>query len=713
MVESFRVSDKSVRRMPRLYLSIAKSRIGASITSVGLVLNRQLWVWPIIAVVLLASAGYGAGSANSRILNANLESQLQTLRGVETSVRHTLSQDQQSTTETCVLAVPGKIDDVRTRLLKPINAHPRLLLTRDQQETQLEKINSDPLLRETLAHVSSVADQLLTVKPVERVLVGLRLMDVSRTCLKRVVYLSTAYRLTTNKAYAVRAQQEMLAAASFSDWNPAIYLDVAEMTAALAIGYDWTYDSLTPDARVVIRDAIIQKGLKPSIAKRQSFVDATTNWNQVCHGGLTLGALAVLEDEPELAAFILQRAVDNLPTAMAEYAPDGAYPEGPGYWDFGTTYNVLAIAAMESALGTDFGLTKEKAFLDSAEYYLHVVGPTQQYFNYSDCGPRGEVAPAMYWFASRQNNSSLLWNERELLTTFLTAKHNAADFRNRMLPLLLIWASPLQTIGVPQNLNWSANGKTPIGVHRSEWKDRNDTYVGLKGGSPSTPHAHMDIGTFVLDAHAVRWAEDLGMQDYNGLESKGIKIWDNSQAGQRWNVFRNNNLSHNTLVVNGMKQVVGGNARIIGFSDRQPMPHTIIEMTSCYKDQLASAKRGMGMRADRSVLIQDEITVPGQPTTVRWGMVTRANIRVDTPRAATLELFNRRISLNVLSPADARLEVIPTNTPGNEYDAPNPGTRMIAFSVNLPASAKQTIVVLVRTGTLAGVDPEIRQLADW
>ena len=53
----------------------------------------------------------------------------------------------------------------------------------------------------------------------------------------------------------------MLQAASFPDWNPQHFLDVGEMTMALAIGYDWLYDSLQPDTRRVVREAIIEKDL--------------------------------------------------------------------------------------------------------------------------------------------------------------------------------------------------------------------------------------------------------------------------------------------------------------------------------------------------------------------------------------------------------------------------------------------------------------------
>ena len=92
------------------------------------------------------------------------------------------------------------------------------------------------------------------------------------------------------------------------------------------------------------------------------WVQATNNWGQVCHGGLTAGALAVLEDEPDLAARTVHSAIHNVTSSMAVYEPRGSYPEGPGYWSYGTSYNVVLIAALESTLGTDFGLSRAPGF---------------------------------------------------------------------------------------------------------------------------------------------------------------------------------------------------------------------------------------------------------------------------------------------------------------------------------------------------------------
>ena len=68
--------------------------------------------------------------------------------------------------------------------------------------------------------------------------------------------------------------------------------------------------------------------------------------------------------------------------------------------------------------------------------------------------------------------------------------------------------------------------------------------MGFKGGSPGTNHAHMDVGSFVVDMQGVRWAVDLGGQGYHGLESRGVDLWNRGQDSERWTVFRLNNFGH-------------------------------------------------------------------------------------------------------------------------------------------------------------------------
>lgn len=603
------------------------------------------------------------------------------------------------------------VEDCAKRIEAAPKSHPRLFLDTDRAEAMKRKIAADPLLAKALAHVKACADAIERAEPIRRKKVGKRLLGVSRTCLKRVLYLAFAYRMSGEARYLERAQEEMLAVSAFPDWNPSHFLDVAEMTAGLAIGYDWLHSVLDPTARALIREAIVEKGLKTSIGGAW-WVSTTNNWNQVCHGGLCLGALAVLEDEPGLATQIIARATKHLPRAMGEYAPHGAYPEGPGYWKYGTTYNVLLIDALQSVLGTDFGLAESKGFLPSADYYVHVTGPTGLFFNYSDCGTKGGVAPAMYWFAAKRGDPSLLCRERTALDHFLRGPRASATGAKRLFPFLLIWAPPVTDVAPPSRRHFRADGRTPLAIHRSSWEDT-ATFVALKGGSPGSNHAHMDIGSFVMDSDGVRWALDLGAQSYESLESKGIRLWDRRQGSQRWNVFRLNNLAHNTLVVDGKKQIVRGSAAIEDFVDQGPMPHTIVNLSNVYAGQLAAARRGVGLRPDRSVLIQDEIEALDRGTTVRWGMVTRAEVKRLGGGAALLTRSGQRLTLRVLAPAGVKLEIYETARPPAPYDHPNRGTRMIGFKVQLAASARQRLTVCLTPGTVKVNESEVRPFTDW
>ena len=97
--------------------------------------------------------------------------------------------------------------------------------------------------------ILNVADKMLLLKPLKRELTGRRLLYVSSIYTKRILYLSYSYLVTKDDKYLLKAEEEMLAASAFSDWNPSHFLDVAEMTTALAIGYDWLYSDFSEQTK--------------------------------------------------------------------------------------------------------------------------------------------------------------------------------------------------------------------------------------------------------------------------------------------------------------------------------------------------------------------------------------------------------------------------------------------------------------------------------
>ena len=312
------------------------------------------------------------------------------------------------------------------RLLQSLRpSHPRLLATESELERVRQMIQSEPLARAWYAKLRQKAEQILDEPTLTYKLLGPRLLAQSRRCLDHVYTLGLLYRLNGDKRFAERAKQELFAAAAFKDWNPAHFLDVAEMTHAFGIGYDWLFDVLSAEERTTIRTAIIEKGLKPSFVDTLPngargynwWLRVTHNWNQVCNGGLTVGALAIADEEPELAERVIRRALDSIKLPIGSYAPDGGWDEGPGYWHYATSYNVYFLAAIATALGSDLAelqaLLRLPGFSVTGDFRLHAIGPLGRAFNYADASDRAEAAPELFWLARQFTRPLWAWHARQ------------------------------------------------------------------------------------------------------------------------------------------------------------------------------------------------------------------------------------------------------------------------------------------------------------
>ena len=585
--------------------------------------------------------------------------------------------------------------------------HPRLLLFKGEEEAIKKTIGGDTVWQKLQQAVLSECDSLLGKPPVERIQIGRRLLDKSREALRRLFFLSYGYRMTHKTEYFRRAEKEMLAISNFSDWNPSHFLDVAEMTMALSIGYDWLYSDLSSDSKTIIREAILKKGIQPSLdSKNNSWLKAEHNWNQVCNAGMTYGAIAIYEDQPELAKQIINRAIESINVPMDEYKPDGAYPEGYGYWGYGTSFNVMFISAIEKLFHTDFGLTSKPGFLNTGSYLENMTGPSGNAFNYSDSGPGGGLQPAMFWFAARTKNPSLLWVERSRLLN----SSGRSFVGNRLLPAVFLWSdgTHINKVKPPSATMWVGKGKVPVALMRTSWTDPNAIYVAIKGGAANVNHAHMDIGSFIMEADGVRWAMDFGAQEYESLESKGLSIFGRSQDAVRWSIFRYNNFVHNTLTVNNQLQKVSGYAPITSSSTTPKFMSAVIDLTQVYNGSLANAKRGIALADKKYVEVRDVIETSSGETIIRWTLLTPADVKITGKNTAELSKNGKKLILDVRASGDFEMKTWSTNPP-KDYDAPNPGTAMVGFEMKVPANTRKSFRVFLipeSSGIKAGQIPE-------
>ncbi len=586
--------------------------------------------------------------------------------------------------------------------------HPRLLAREADWQMLAAGLKENQQLQQWKGALDRRATALLDAAPSNyEIPDGKRLLATSRRVLERVQLLGLLWRLDRDRRWADRAWVELEAAARFKDWNPSHFLDTAEMTHAFALGYDWLHDAWTPEQRDTLRRAMVDKGMLPAMKvyeKQDWWARSRHNWNQVCNGGIGMGAMALAEVEPDLCGRLLDSGLNSIQLAMEEFAPDGACIEGPGYWDYATIYNVVLLAALESALGTDFGLSGFKGFDQTGWFPIYMNGPAGKTFNYADSGEGSVKGPQLFWLASKFNEPALAAFQQKTATPEpldLLWYRPALASRERLSPPLARWFRGSEAVTM-----------------RGSWSDPNTTCVGFKAGRNNANHGQLDIGDFVLDALGQRWAMDFGRDDYNLPGYFGR---------QRWDYYRLRAEGHNTLVINpgaGPDQVLSSTpiTRLVSNADRA---FAIGNLTAAYGEAAKRVERGVCLLGGRNVLVQDELewneAEAGKPLDVWWFMHTEAAIRglKGDGNRATLERGAARLEARILEPAGARFISLPAEPlPGSPKPAKQAkNDRYRKLTIHLPEVRTLRLVVLLTPLTgdeeAARSLPEVLPLAEW
>ena len=582
-------------------------------------------------------------------------------------------------------AAHGYAQAVETAVAK---GHPRLFADADAFVALRASADDGTLRARAIGKVIKRAELIVGEPPLTRVMYGHRMLRTSRAALGRISTLAMAHRLSGDTRFLDRVVVELKAVCAFEDWNPRHFLDTAEMSFAVALGYDWLYHDLPEDVRTELLDALVEKGFRPA-QKGGHWARTGTNWAQVCRGAAIALSL-VLADWPEMrgdCVRMLKASVKALHKPMDLLEPDGCYPEGVGYWRYGISFNVYAIAMMESACGTDFGLSGKNGFRKTAEYPNLATGPLGMTIGYSDCGTSRGALPVLWWFAKRFGRPDIL-TEHEV-----RAWDAAPEGDGHYPPVELFWMDGRKGGTVPSSLPlvWEGRGKVPIAVLRSGF-GAEDAFVGLKGGRPRTNHGHMDGGNFVLDMGGVRWAWDLPAEYYPRIEEMGtVSLWKMDQDSSRWSLLRLNAFGHNVPQIGGAQQMVDGFASFTVVTN-VPEPTGEMDLSSLYPAAKKVVRRCTLAPDGKRFAVRDVFDglVPG--TEVTWKFITKAGARADGGRLALTE-SGRTLEAVRDGTAATEWKIAPAEGP-KPLNSPNPGFSVVSFSVKADESGRACAAVV-------------------
>lgn len=606
-------------------------------------------------------------------------------------------------------------------------SHPRLFATAERfawlQQQVATNATSQPA--QWYFSLSNSAAKILTNAPLTYVKDNRgTILDIARTVMDRIYKLALVYRISGDTNYAERAWLEIDAAGQYPDWDPGHFLDVGEMTHAFAIGYDWMYDYWDDSRKLFIRTNIVIKGLYQGTNAYGTSVgwskSTGNNWNCVCNGGLTLGALALGTDSETIVEQVLAKAVASAAPVLQHYGTDnGAWYEGPGYWDYASDYNFRMMAGLEWALGSNFGLSRTNGISESGFFAMLITGLKQKNFNFEDAGGAGvSRGEQLIYYARRYYRPEYAYYER-----------NSGSAG----PLDLLWYDPRGTnagaTGIGPDIYFHGpTGATPFQPQevvscRTDWTNGNGSFLCFKGGEMGASHGHLDAGSFVFEALGKRWAYDLGSDDYALPNYFGDTT--NSHPN-RWDYYRCRAEGHNTIVINPgylPEQTLDAVAPVLLFQSKPTGDATagIVDLTPIYKG-IKRAWRGFQLFNDRQeLLVQDEIQATNAAT-VWWFMHVQTNgtqIAVDSDGGAvTLTQTTNRLWLKVLS-SNATFTVIPaTPLPSSPVSADqDQNTNFVKLALVLSNVTDTTLAVWMKplrtNDAIPTAYPTITTLLNW
>jgi len=550
--------------------------------------------------------------------------------------------------------------------------HPRLIST-ERVAAIKQLIQEDEIAKQIWISNLEFAEALLVQQPViyEKP-DGRRLLRVSREALNRIRALSLCYLVLGEESYAERAWQELEAVAAFSDWNPSHFLDCAEMTHAVALGYDWLYDYWNAAQRKILQDAIVHKGLNPALkvySRETGWHTGNINWNQVCNGGISIGALAIAETIPEIATEILCTAIESIQLPMKEYEPDGGGYEGPTYWDYGSRYNIFFLDALDNSLGTDFGFSTMEGFRRSGDFQIHLSGTDLMCFNFSDSDIKAMSTAQHFWMGKKYDLPRYSGFRYMALSRGVEA--NILDllwFDNRFKDF------DLKSMSLDKHFRVAE-----IITMRDSWENGKGFAIALKGGSSTRVHSHMDLGSFILECEGVRWFIDLGKDS----ETYQRHI---NKAG-RWDFYRTRAEGHNTLVINpefrgSQKRTEDGIAEFTKFESGDESAVAVLDVSKAYYND-ASFIRTFTLNRGKEFRISDEIKCAA-PSELFLFYHTDAEIELtNNNRQAVLLKDGKSMMVNLVKPLGAQFEVWPAEplpeSPNLPFEEKNEGIRKLTI----------------------------------
>ncbi|MES2507099.1 MAG: hypothetical protein V4599_10360 [Verrucomicrobiota bacterium] len=624
--------------------------------------------------------------------------------------------------------VPNSADYVRTVL----KTRPRLIHAAPGWAYVKGLPATDPVAAKMVENLKAGGEKLLEAPELTRIFGEQRgTVTPGSKAMFRMATLGVLNFVDGDPRWKERGVRELIAItdpATFQNW----YVDEPPVTAdfliAASLGYDYFRDGLNEKQATDARTYMIEKGIgalvaflkgepvpesargkaagsdaapKPKAAPKGAgkgeSEEEPDSEHMAAASALILAAFCLNDEDPSAAKQAMDAAGKVFGKGMMRFAPAGIWPEGMESGEHVLDYAILVLQTLKANTGSDLGFSLLEGIPQAGLARVHLVGPTNQLFNYGDAQGAALTRPwVSTWLAGAHGNMG---------TKALTAgAAPGADTAFLNLAGHLMYYNPHAAgDGAPDSMDYSFQGGS-VAAMRSGW-DKDAFYVAVKGGDNSIPTAQLDLGSFVLEAGGKRWGIELG-----GESDRAPGFKPAADRTKRYELYVENTLGQNTISLGG-NQELDAKASVIVSHSTPALGITAVDLSKGYSKSAKDVFRGAMMvrGAKPYVVLQDDLLVKNT-TPVTWSMHTRAEVVVEGAKA-TLTDKEKTLYAVILSPAGATFTAEEAPEPKSEQMKKLTGIKVL--KVNLGAvKGPQTLSIAFGLGEAPAAIP-VKPISEW
>lgn len=606
---------------------------------------------------------------------------------------------------------------------------PRLVHSASGWQYLKTQAASHPVAGKLLENLKAGGEKILEAPELTRIFGEMRsTVTPGSKALFRLATLGALHQVDGDPRWQERGVRELVAITDpsvFTNW----YVDevgvLADFLTAASLGYDFFRAGLNVQQATAVRTYMVEKGIGALVAhlegqpipesargrapgtsaskapakapaKKAEGSEDPDAEHMAGASALILAAICLADEDPSAAKAAVDAAAKIFGRGLQMFAPAGIWPEGMEAGETVLDYAILVLQTLKANGGSDFGFSLLEGIPQAGLARVHLVGPTNQLFNYGDSNATALSRPwVSTWLAGVHGNMGTKALSAGAVPNADTSHLNLAGH-------FLYFNPHAAGDGTPDSLDYGTPGGL-VAALRSGW-DKDALYVALKGGDNSFVHNQLDLGDFILEAGGTRWGIELGS------ESDRAPNFKSTDRSKRYALYVEGTPGQNTLWL-GDNQELDAKAQVLFSHSTPELAMAAVDLGKAYSKPAKDAVRGIQLSrgAKPQVLIQDEVGVKNTSPLV-WSMHTRAEVSVDGTTAVLTDK-GKTLHAVLLSPAGASFSVVDAPEPENEQMKKLTGIRVLKVVLGEVKGA-QTIAVAFALGEAPAVTP-VKPIADW